>query len=288
MADPGSTAAPLLPLTRLVLALGVALTVGTGTGLWLLADRTADFWAWTIRAPLSAAFLGAGYAGAALGLGLALRSRRWAKARPLVVSALTLTTLSLLATVRQVDDFEFGSDSATLVRVVAWVWLVVYVALPPLLVVVLVLQERAGGVGEHDPPAGLTAVTRRLLLPLGYVLGVAGVLLSTGWSTLRDAWPWPLAPLPAMLVGTWLIMASVTILWVVLRERDWLRARPAAAALLLFVSLLLAAAVRWHNDFDSTAAAVAYVACLLAVLGVVSAVAYREEARLRGEPGAVS
>lgn len=157
----------------------------------------------------------------------------------------------------------------------------------PLQLAVLVLQERAGGLREDDPPTGLTPLARRLLVPLGYLLGVAGVLLSSGWSALRDVWPWPLAPLPSALVGAWLMMASVTILWVVTRERDWLRARPAAAAVLLFTALLLAAAARWHDDFDSAVAAAVYVACLLAVLGLVSAVAYREEARLRGRAGAV-
>jgi hypothetical protein len=45
---------------------GICLTIGTGIGLVALPDRTADYWAWTIKAPLSAAFFGAGYIGAAI------------------------------------------------------------------------------------------------------------------------------------------------------------------------------------------------------------------------------
>ena len=45
LAPPPTTRAGLLPLTRLILAGAIALTVGTGVGLFLAADRTADYWA---------------------------------------------------------------------------------------------------------------------------------------------------------------------------------------------------------------------------------------------------
>jgi hypothetical protein len=42
---------PVLPFTHAVFVVGVLLTAGTGIGLFGLADRTADYWAWTMRAP---------------------------------------------------------------------------------------------------------------------------------------------------------------------------------------------------------------------------------------------
>jgi len=57
-----------------VFVAGVCLTVGTGVGLFVVPGRTEHYWAWTIKAPLSAAFFGAGYLGAAVALFLAARA----------------------------------------------------------------------------------------------------------------------------------------------------------------------------------------------------------------------
>jgi hypothetical protein len=144
----------LHPATRLVLVLGVLLTAGTGVGMVLAADRSADFWAWTIRNPLTAGAIGAGYCGAATGLAVAAAVNDWRRARPVVLAALTLTTLSLLATLRHLDEFTLDADDA-LPRAVAWTWLAVYVALPPLLALVTVLEERRPARREARPrPSG--------------------------------------------------------------------------------------------------------------------------------------
>ena len=133
---------------------GVCLTAGTGIGLYAVPDRTADYWAWTIKAPLSAAFFGAGYIGAALSLALAARAREWERARVVAVAALTLTSLALVATLRHLDTFAFGDGG--LPEAVAWTWLAVYVALPPLVLTAFVLQE-----GVRVFPADLRPPERR-------------------------------------------------------------------------------------------------------------------------------
>src|ERR1700678_633089 len=70
---------------RAVFLLGACLTTGTGIGLFAVPGRTAEYWAWTIKAPLSAAFFGAGYIGAAIALWAALREREWRRARIVAV-----------------------------------------------------------------------------------------------------------------------------------------------------------------------------------------------------------
>src|SRR6266511_666071 len=65
-----SATVPVLPFTRAVYVAGVCLTAGTGVGLFAVPDRTEDYWAWTIKAPLTAAFFGAGYNVTALSLAL--------------------------------------------------------------------------------------------------------------------------------------------------------------------------------------------------------------------------
>jgi hypothetical protein len=263
-------------LTRTVLAAGTALTVGTGVGLWLLARDTSDYWAWTIAAPLSAAFLGAGFAGAAVSLALALRTRRGASARPVLVSALTFTTLSLAVSVRHLDELRLGEGPA-LPRAVAWIWLVVYAALPPLALATLVLELRGSMREVRALP--LHAGELGALGALGGVLGGLGSVLVAEQQDALDLWPWPLSPLAGALVGAWLLASAVTLIWVSLYERDWGRARPSAAGAAVFGVLLLGAAARFHGDFDSGAGAAAYACAVTAALLVLGAVAASAEHR---------
>ena len=52
-----------------------------GFQLFVFTDRTASYFAWTIRNPLAAAFLGAGYRASVAFEALAARQRIWANAR---------------------------------------------------------------------------------------------------------------------------------------------------------------------------------------------------------------
>src|SRR5215210_4575270 len=56
-----------------------ALVVGLGFSTFVLTEHTERWWAWTIKVPMTAALLGAGYwAGLALLL-IAVREREWAR-----------------------------------------------------------------------------------------------------------------------------------------------------------------------------------------------------------------
>src|ERR1044071_9198399 len=98
---------PVLRFTRAVYVLGVCLTLGTGIGLFAFPARTADYWAWTIDAPLTAAFFGAAYSGAAVSLTLAARTPVWERTRVVAIAALTLTSLTIAATLRDTGPFAF-------------------------------------------------------------------------------------------------------------------------------------------------------------------------------------
>ncbi len=270
----------LRPTTRFVLCLGVALTIGTGVGLWLLPSKTESYWAWVIRAPLSAAFLGAGYASAAASLGLALRFGRWTLARSSVVSALVLTTVAFVATARHGDTFLLGRGDP-LPRAVAWVWLVVYLALPPLAAVAFLLQELGARAGDVERSLPLARASIAALALAGAAVAVPAVLLLAGWEPLLTAWPWPLAPLPDELIGGWLLTAAVTLCWAATRERDWARTRASAAGAAVFVILLLLAAVRLRSGFEHGIAVAIYVASLVGFLALLAAVAVAEEQRAR-------
>ena len=269
----------LLPFTRVVFVAGVCLTAGTGIGLYAVPDRTADYWAWTIKAPLSAAFFGAGYIGAALSLALAARAREWERARVVAVAALTLTSLALFATLRHVDTFAFGDGG--LPEAVAWTWLAVYVALPPLVLTAFVLQERMQGV-PGGPPAA--RATRLVFGGAGIALAGLGIALLAEWSQLSERWPWPLPPLPAAVLGGWLCTFAAAFIWFAVREREWARVRIGIVPAIVSLALDLVAAVRFRDDFRGGAGTAAYLALLAGLLAVLAIAAYFEERRTYDPP----
>jgi hypothetical protein len=279
-----SRVTPVLPFTRGVFVVGVCLTVGTGIGLFALPDRTADYWAWTIKAPLTAAFFGAGYVGAGTSFALAFRTREWQRTRAVLLAALTLTSLALLATLRHLDTFAFGEGG--LHEAVAWIWLAVYIALPPLVLAAFVLQERAGGSREYGTALPALGATRLTLGGVALALGVLGVGLLVEWPAITERWPWPLPSLPASVLGGWLCTYAVAFGWFAARERDWSRVRIGVAPAMLSFALDLIAAARFRNDFGATAETATYLACLAGLLAVLGAASYVEERRLRVVKGA--
>lgn len=267
-----------MPFTRAVFLVGVCLTIGTGIGLFAVPGHTSEYWAWTIKAPLTAAFFGAGYIGAAVALAWAAATREWQRTRIVVVIALTLTSLALLETLRHLGGFSLHQGG--LVEIVAWVWLAVYVALPPLALAAFVLQERAGGSAEYTLDRPALAATRLAAGTLGAVTAVVGGILLWEAAWLQARWPWPLPSLPATITGAWLCTLAAGLLWFALRERTWYRGRIAVIPMLIPLGLDLVAAARLSGGFRGTTATSVYLAAVALSTTVVATIVIVEERRL--------
>ncbi len=278
---------PVGRLTRGVFVAGAALTTGTGIALFAFPGKTAEYWAWTIKAPLTAAFFGSGYIGAATSLWLAARSRVWQRTRIVLVLAFALTSLALLATLRNLGPFAFGTGGVR--ATVAWVWAAVYVALPPLVLIAFLMQERRGGAREYGGDLVALAASRLALGVAGAASGVVGCALLTGSGWLASRWPWSLPPLPAAVLGAWLCTFAVGSPWFAVRERDWRRARLGALAGTITSLLDLVAAARLEHGFKGSVATALYLGGVGTLLACLLAVGYVEERRLRdGEVAAAS
>jgi hypothetical protein len=101
-------APPISRFTRVVLALDLVFSLVAGGVLYFAADRTDRYFAWTIKLPVTATFLGAGYLGAAVTLVLCLRATDWRRVRMLAVMGFTLTSTTLLVTLWHLDQFHPG------------------------------------------------------------------------------------------------------------------------------------------------------------------------------------
>jgi hypothetical protein len=270
--------------TRGLLICFVLLTALATNQLYVLSTHTDAYFAWTIRPPLTAAFLGAGYAAGFVLVLLGLRARAWAETRIAVVTVAVFSALTLVATVLHRDRFHFGADGA-IARFAAWFWLAVYIVVPIALVVVAVRQQRSPGVDSprRNPVPTWLAGT---FLAQGLVMLGVGVALFVAPSTARTLWPWPLTPLTARVVAAWLIAFGVAAA-VTLVERDLDRLVVGAVAYTVFGVLELLALLRFGEvgRWDSPAG-IGYLVVLISVVPVGAAGCWLAAARARRRPAA--
>lgn len=227
--------------TRVVLTLDLIFSLVAGSVLYLLATRTEDYFAWTIKVPLTAAFLGSGYLAAVAMLVPSYRETVWRRVRIIPVMGFTLTFVTAVVTLWRLDEFHLGSGSGT-ARVAGWAWLVVYLSIPVLLAAVFVAQQRAGGRRERAVAQPLLPLTRAVLAVQAAATGVLGAGLLLAPATFDVVWPWPLPPLSAGAVAAWLLTIAAGSAWA-LHDGDWGAFRiavPGFAAYGIFVGLALA------------------------------------------------
>jgi hypothetical protein len=261
---------------RWMLLIASGLVFIVGIQLFILTEYTDRYFAWTIKPPLTAAFLGAGYWASFAMEYLASRKRAWAHARIAVPAVLIFTTLTLIATLLHLDRFHL-SHPDVMTRTAAWVWLAVYAIVPPVMAVLLVLQMRVPGA---DPPR--TAPLPRwihailnfhalIMLPLGAALFLAP-------QATAPLWPWALTPLTARAVGAWLLALGVAAAHSS-RENDWMRVHIATISYTVFGVFQLLGLVRYPEVIDwSRPHAWLYVIFMLSVL-VVGLYGWRQSAR---------
>src|SRR5574341_1217463 len=121
-ASPRSSPTTAMTRWSLWLLAGVALIICAT--LMVFPDRTDRYFAWTIRAPIAAATLGAWFLVLAA-FALSLSSRAGGAVQPALASIAVGATLMLLTTIIHRAAFNWGAP-------VAWIWLAIYLLGPPL------------------------------------------------------------------------------------------------------------------------------------------------------------
>jgi hypothetical protein len=149
--DTMSHALPERPVSRGMRTLLYALTALTfiaGTQLVVLGEHTATFFSWVIDAPVSAAFIGAGFWSASTVVFWCARQRDWARARVIVPTVGVVASMLLIATLQHLEQFRglFG-----------FAWIEIYAFFPPILAAITVGQLAVPGrvtrCGERVPAA---------------------------------------------------------------------------------------------------------------------------------------
>src|SRR6266852_2883343 len=162
-------ARPLDRAFRIWLIAVSALLLGVSLSLLVMTEQTDRFFAWTISPPLTAAFLGAGYAASCVFQLLAAWRKLWIHARIAPLGALIFTSLTLLATLIHLDRFHLDSFIGVF-------WVLIYAIAPPVMLVLLIRQWHMHGADvDRTQPLStwlrlLLGVQALVLVPLGAVL----------------------------------------------------------------------------------------------------------------------
>lgn len=250
-------------------AAAAVFVAAAGLSLFLLSEKTSLYFAWTIKPPVTAAFLGGGYLAITTALALALREQDWARIRIGVWVVGTGLTSILIATLLHLDKFHLNSPVWT-AQAWAWTWLVLYIVLIPGLIAALWLQRRE--TGEESPPrAALDTWLRLGMALLALVMLVVGLALFARPDLAASLWPWPLTPLTARMIGAFYIGFAVSLV-VAAKENDYTRTYVAAAAYIVFailqgVTFMRYPAVSW---MEPAGLLLAGVLAALLVIGVTS------------------
>lgn len=253
---------------RALLGVFAALTALATGALFVLAESTEETFAWTIEPPLTAAFIGAGYAAGFVLVVLSLRDRVWAHSRVPVLTIFVFVVLTLVATLVHINRMHFDDEFAGLgflAKAAAWFWLAVYVVVPVVMVVVLIRQERAPG--DDPPPRHPVPPGLRIALAVeSAALLVVGALIFVRPTTATSVWPWPMSPFTARVVAAWLVAFGLATA-VAAVAGDLRRLRTAAIAYTVFGVLVLVAVARFPGTLDwGSPAAWVFVAAAAAVV----------------------
>jgi hypothetical protein len=232
-----------------------------GVQLFVLAEQTETYFAWTFASPLAAAFMGAGYWSAMLHAYSGVRTKGWQYVRSSMPAALTATTLLTVTTFLHLDKFHLGSP-LFITRFVTWVWIAVYVLVPPILAIAWIIQGRlpdANLKGQNPLPVWMRGGFA-LLAVFALVAGLGLFLVPDNMSAL---WPWPVTPLAARAVSSWLCAFGVACATLTL-ENDIRHGAGTCSSLFAFCMLELIVVARYASAIAwSKPLTIAYILFLL-------------------------
>ena len=238
----------LTPYSQFVLyGLVLPLLFLAGVQLFLLSAQTETYFAWTFAAPFSAAFMGAGYWAAMFHAYSGARSKDWSFVRSSLPAALTATTLLSITTFLHLDKFHLASP-LFVTRFVTWVWIAVYILVPPILAAAWIIQSRLPGAkdrGNNPLPAWMR--TGFAVLAAFALLCGLGLFLAP--ERMAAIWPWAVTPLAARAVSSWLSAFGVACASLVF-ENDIRNGAGTCSSLFAFCLLELVVVARYTSAID--------------------------------------
>ena len=232
---------------RVILYAASFLVLSVSLSLFFFPGQTEVYFSWTIKPPLTAAFLGAGYLASFFFEFLSARERIWANARPAVPGVWLFTLLTLVVTLLHLDRFHFNSPAFITVAG-TWVWLAIYVGVPLAMGLLWIHQARQPGI---DPPcvARLPKWFLVVLTGQGVIMLLLGLVMLISPDSVIPLWPWALSPLTCRAIGAWgmgLGLIALQAAW----ENDWRRLSPTMLSYGLYGALQIINLLRFPTTLE--------------------------------------
>lgn len=269
----------ILPFTRIVAAAVIAILALAWIVLYLFPGDTGHRFAWTIDSRMTVMLMGAGYGSAIYFFVRVLTERRWHRVTLGFIPTTVFTWMMLGATLLHWDRFRHGSAPFLL-----WFW--VYLLTPVLVPAVWLLNR------SHDPgrleerDAFLPTWVRVAMAVAGIAMAGIAAWLYVAPGSAASAWPWPLTPLTARAVASFVALPAVAWLAIAADGR-WSASRVMLTTIAIGLGSLLIAVARAWGEFDPTnPLRLVYVGGLvgtLAAIGMLS-VWMRERLRTLADP----
>jgi hypothetical protein len=263
----------ILPATRAVLIVVVPFLVLAFLILFFFPEQTGERFAWAIKPPMTALFIGAGYLGGAYQFVRVILGSRWHRYAMAFPPVMMFTVAMLAATVLHWDRFDLHHFPFQL-------WLVLYLV-TPFAITWLWWSNRRTDPRTPEPGDPLLPGAVNLGFAALGVVTLAGALAVLVQPKLAiGVWAWPLTPLTARVLAGWFALMGVGSL-VLARERRWSACRVALQSFMLWHGLVLAGAF-WHvQDFGGQSPVNAYVVVTAIGLVGMGGLYFTMEARRR-------
>jgi hypothetical protein len=261
-----------LGLTRVGIWVLLVLAAANGLFLYFLPGRADGDYAWSIKPPVNAAFIGAGFLAGTVATGLVLAiATRWRTFSTLPPALWVLASTLLAATILHADRFRWRYPPT-------WVWALVYAGVPLAVPLLVTRQRRAA---EAEPAADPALRTVRVLSAIVGALLVAGAAaLFVAPVELGEHWPWPLTPLLARAVAAWYALFGTMLLSCAVGLRRPAEAIIAYATLAAWAVLLLALPLLYPDDVSGGGLWIALMFVLLGLSAYALCVALPDRGRL--------
>jgi hypothetical protein len=247
----------VLPLTRVGVWLLFVLALANGAFLFFLPSHALTDYAWSIKPPVNAAFIGAGFLAGTLATGLVLfGTTRWRSLQMLPPALWVLATTLAVATFVHHDKFKFGYPPT-------WGWVLVYAGVP-FAIPYLVWRQRANAEPAPQPDPRLNVIRALSGVAGGAMIaGAAALYLFPG--DLASHWPWALTPLLARATASWYAMVGTMLMCCALMLRRPSEAFIPYSTLAAWCVLLLALPLLHPDDVSGAGVYVAGMLILLAL-----------------------
>ncbi len=232
----------VFPATR-VLGAVIFLALVPTVLLWVRPNDTSHWFAWTIHPSMTPLIMGAGYLCGAYFFARVVFARQWHHVGLGFLPIGVFATFMGIATFTHLDRFDDSHGAY-------WLWIFLYATMPFVVPIVWALNRREDpGVldrGDVFVPAAVRTTLK--IVGVGELVLAAALLVSP--STMIDIWPWKLTALTAQVLGGWFALPGLVALLMGIDGR-WSAIRIPLQSQLIGISLMLLAAPRGWNDFDT-------------------------------------